>query len=337
MDEHPSDRHFDSIDDILGDPATRYFGSGYRSVQQRMFEGVIDSADGTACAVARVMYPDHWSTKTNRELVPHLSSIDGFVLAIELVEAYLREAFGLGDAGARDSWIQHCTIKSGQLPTLDLENIPATLSLVSTKLDPSAMFGRYSEFKVKIGSLCLELVIDHPVLRERHVRAIFADIDDVLGPACSRYYGDGFKQNRVHVQHLELNPFVDGASASVSVAHTPEPVNHGLSGSYLPFVAIPDALVGTAQIAQALLYRRDNLTRATSRNMWMRKISVTIPRPAFETAFEIKTWVAQSSVLPIGESRWRTARFKVTLPSMTSEFSLAHELPAHDLPLAAAG
>jgi hypothetical protein len=69
----------------------------------------------------------------------------------------------------------------------------------------------------------------------------------------------------------------------------------------------------------------------------MRKISVTIPRPAFETTFEIKTWVAQSTVVPIGDSRWRTAKFKVSLPSMTSEFSLAHELPAHQLPLAAAG
>jgi len=331
------DEHYDSVDEILGDPTTRYFGSGYRNVQQHLSEGVIDTIEGSAIAVARVSYPDHWSSKKDRELVPHLSSIDGFVLAIQLVEAYLREAFGLDDDSARECWIQHCTIKSGQAPTTDLERIPATLTLASTKLDPNAMFGRYSDFRVKVGSLGLDLVIDHPIVSERRVRAIFADVEDTLGAACDRYYGDGFKQNQVAVRHLELNSVVDRASATVSVAHSPVPVNRGLSGNYLPFIAIPDALVGTAQIAQAVLYRRDNLTRATSRNMWMRKISVTIPRPAFDTTFGIKTWIAHSSVLSIGESRWRTARFKVTLPSMTSEFSLAHELPAHEMPLAAAG
>lgn len=333
MDEHVSNRFYDSVDEILGDPATRYFGSGYRNVQQHVFDVQIGATSSRASATARVTYPDSWSTKTNHELVPHLSSIDGFVIATELLEAYLREAYALDDAGIQDCWIQHCTIKSGQTPTLDLERVPVGLQCTSTRADAGAMFGRYSEFTLKVGSLGLDLVIDHPVgtdTNERKSRTSFKAVDELLGEMAQRYYGGGFKTTHVAVRHLELSPFVDGASAKVHVTHAPQLVTRGLSGNYQPFISIPDALVATAQLAQVVLYRRDNLTRATSRNMWMRKISVTIPRPASlatDTTFEVKTWVAQASILPIGHSHWRAAKFKVTLPSMNSEFSLAHELP----------
>ena len=319
---------YETVDEILGDPGSRYFGGGYRSVQQRVFDVRLDTRNRTAHALAQVTYPKSWSTRNDRELKPHLSSIDGFVIASQLVESYLREAYGLDDGSARDAWIRHCTIKSGSAPTLELERIPVALALVATQADPGTLCGFRSDFRVKVGSLSVELSLDHSLFVARKVNVAFADVSACLGEGEQRYLAGGYKRTNVEVTQISLSSAHDHARARFRFGYASDNGRDGLSGSYLPCISIPDALVGTAQLAQAVLYRRDDLTRATSGNMWMRKISVTIAQPAPDECFDVETWVAQAHVLPIGDRRLRTAKFKVVLPSMEAEFSLAHELPA---------
>src|SRR5262245_45025114 len=116
MDELRPIERYESVDDVLGTAETRYFGSGYRSVEHRVFDVLLDTRSCAAAAYAEVIYPASWSKKPNQELTPHLSSIDGFVIATQLMEAYLREAFGLDDDSVRDCWIRKCSVKSGPTP-----------------------------------------------------------------------------------------------------------------------------------------------------------------------------------------------------------------------------
>ena len=327
--------HFAIVDEILGDASTRYFGSGYRRVAQRVFDVRVDTRNRCAGASAAVTYPSSWSTKTDRELTPHLSSIDGFVIAAQLVETYLREAYGLDDLSVRECWIRRCTLKSGQAPTLELDAIPVSLALLETKPDPSSMCGYYSELRIKVGSLTLELLLDHPLFVQRIVRTSFPDVECCLGRADQHYLAVGYKHTRVGVSDLFMNNSADRARVRFDIDYDATRIPDGLSSDYFPFLSIPDALVGTAQLAQALLYRYDDITRATSRNLWMRKFTVDIPRPAVPTpGFAVDICITQANVLPIGDRRWRAAKFNVTLPSMTAEFSLAHELPEPALSIA---
>jgi Pseudomonas avirulence D protein (AvrD) len=337
MNELRSIERYATVDDVLGDAETRYFGSGYRNVKQRVFEIRIDTQKYAAAACAEVLYPASWSTKQNKELTPHLSSIDGFVIAAQLMETYLREAYGLDDVSSRDCWIRRCTVKSGQTPTLELARIPVSLRLVSTKSDASAMCGYLSNFTIVVGSLQLEILVDHAVAVQRRVRVSFGDVECCLGEQQEHYLAGGYKNSRVTVSDVSVSRPTSRARARFSVDYDAAREHGGLSAAHFPFISIPDALVGTAQLAQTLLYRQDNITRATSKNMWMRKFTVTIPRPAVpEPKFEVETWISQANVLSVGGSNWRTAKFNVTLPSMTAAFALAHELPAAQPELAIA-
>jgi hypothetical protein len=328
MYEHETTETFGNVDEILGDAKARYFGGGYRDVNQRVLEVELDTEQRSATALARVTYPVAWSTKANRELVPHLSSIDAIIIAMEITETYLREAYGLDDFSARDCWVRRCSVRSGPTPTLQLNQIPVTLRLVATRPDTETMCGYASDLKVRVGLLTVELSVDHPLFVERRVHMSFSDVDWCLGAHQDRYYAGGYKHTRVGVSDVVLNRPVDRARALFSLDYASDSTHGGLSGGYFPFISITDAVVGTAQLAQAVLYRQDNLTRASSRNLWMRKISITIPRPAApQPKFDVETWISHANVVPIAGQRWRTAKFQVRMPSLTAEYSVAHALP----------
>jgi hypothetical protein len=327
--QHEHVERYRSVDDVLGDAGVRFFGNGYRQVYQRVLDVRIDTPSRSATAVAEVIYPNSWSTKQERELTPHLSSIDSFVIAAQIVEAYVREAYGVDDVTSRRCWLRHCTIRSGPAPTLELNVIPVHMLLTKTAPDATTICGYLSEFKLKVGTISVDLELDHPVFVERQVRTIFSDVDACLGAQQRRYYGCGYKATSIGVSDLVLNRPADRAHAQFSLGFAANSSPAGLSGSYFPFISIVDALVGTAQLTQAVLYRQDNLTRASSGNMWMRRISVNVPRPMEPApSFDVETWIHQANVVPIGDQRWRTAKFKVKYPSLEAgEYSVAHQLP----------
>ena len=337
MDEFRPIERYESVDDVLGSAESRYFGAGYRSVQHRVFDVRIDTRNHIAAAFAEVIYPESWSSKPDQELTPHLSSIDGFVIATQLMEAYLREAYGLDDDSVRDCWIRKCSVKSGHTPTLELTHIPVALHLDGTRAEAGTLCGQLSEFSIAVGSLSLEISVDHALPVERRVRIAFADAECCLGEQSAHYLAGGYKSSRVTVSELAVTQLASRARAKFSVDYDKARAHSGLSAAHFPFLSIPDALVGTAQLAQALLYRQDDITRATSKNMWMRRFTVSIPQRAVpEPKFDVETWISEAHVLSVGGSQWRTAKFNVTLPSMTAVFALAHELPATDAELAVA-
>lgn len=320
---------FQSLDEILGDPGQRYFGTGYRHVEQRVLDVHIDTATHSATARGQVIYPASWSVKKNRELIPHLSTIDGFVIAVQLLEAYAREAFGLDDRTTRACWLRHCCVRAGPTPTLELNSIPVSLTMTESRPDSTAMGGFLSTFRVKVGVLALDLTLDHPLFVERNVCIALSDVDASLGSPQLRYYGGGYKSTQVQVSDVVLDRSAARARARFHLDFAEGHSHTGLSGEYVPFISIVDALIGTAQLAQAVLYGQDRVNRASSGNMWMRRVSVDVPRPlAPAQAFDVETWIRHASVVPVGDRRWRTAKFDVVVPSLHSaEYCVAHELP----------
>jgi avirulence D protein (AvrD) len=88
---------FSTIDELLGDSHTRFFGSGFRRVRHAIVNVEISPQGRGVSAVARIAYPAAWSTKKDRELQPHLRTLDAFIIGVQLCEAYIRTVYGLGD------------------------------------------------------------------------------------------------------------------------------------------------------------------------------------------------------------------------------------------------
>lgn len=319
-----------SIDQVLGDSRGRFFGAGFRQVRQRILDVRIDARAKTVHANAHIVYPPTWSKK-NHALQPHLSSIDAFMAGAQLCEMYLREAYGIGALASRQMWIRRCVLKAGNVPTLDLEAVPALCTLLKTERSEDSLCGYLSSFTGRIGSMGVEFVIDHPLIAATEDVAVqYENATDLLGPPGQRYYGAAYTETHVLMQDVELDPVANRARSRLSLEHPSQMQNlEGMGAAYVPFVSALNGIVSVAQLAQALMYHYDGITREASNNLWMRKIAISCPLPFTPSrSMQVETWCNKTSLLPIKDTVWRSSSFIVTLPGIYGEYSLAHQLPS---------
>ncbi|MDH5671640.1 MAG: AvrD family protein [Myxococcales bacterium] len=323
--------YFADIDEVLGRFTERFFGNGYRQVRQRLGEVVIDPESASAHASCRIVYPENWSKKKNRELVPHLSSIDAFIVAVRVAELYLRDACGLSEADLAASWMRRCKLRAGTSPSVDLGAVPVGMRHIDTRATNASICGASSRFRVSVGTMEVELCLDHPPLAKVSPtpRSMPEERSDAQNE--HRYYGLAYRDTTVRIRDLLIDPRQPRAQARVGLT-SPPTVRLGLSSNYLPFVSFVDAVVSVAQVAQALLYRQDGIDRQRSHNLWMRRISFESPSPRTRDAeFSMETWIEKTQVLRVRDQRWRTADFGLTYPGATATYSLAHQLPETSL------
>ena len=321
--------HFSSIDQLLGSSQSRYFGAGFRQVRQHIRDVHLDRRG--VRATAQIVYPAAWSTKKNRELQPHLSSIDALAVGAQLCEAYVRAAYGVEGAAADRTWVRRIVLKSSNVPTLELDAVPAVFELVKTEAAPDARCGHLSHFTGRVGAMGVELVVDHPLVAATgELVAHYADLAEALGPLDRRYYGAAYTTAGLDLRDVELAP--DGLRVRALLDFDQPALRApllGLGASEFPFVSGANAIVSVAQLAQAMLYRHDNVTRESSNNLWMRKIMIDSPEPApAGRGLGVETWCEKSTLLHIKGAVWRSASFIVKMPGVYGEYSLAHQLPS---------
>jgi hypothetical protein len=315
-----------SIDDFLGDSSTRYFGAGFRHVSHRIHDVRVDSAARAATALVDVRYPTAWSRKRNRELQPHLSSIDALTVAADLADLHLRCAYGFDANGAARCWLRGCVLKAASTPTTDLRRVPVSSSLERTDADPDSLCGHVSHLTCRVGSIAVDLVVDHPVVEPGSGTVTFAHIDEALGRGDCRHYGEGYKRVSIRIGDIRSD---EAGRIDAEIDFRPSGVwlPDGLSADYEPFMSMAHAIVGGAQLAQVVLYKYDQITRERSNNLWMRKIAMRMPKPvALDGPFRGQTWITKTNIIPMKSAQWRSASFVLTFPGLEVDYNLAHEL-----------
>ncbi len=329
---------YSSIDLLLGDSHGRFFGHGYRLIRRRVNAARLDAERREIQASASIAYPAIWSTKRDRELVPHLSSLDALGVAAQLAEAYLRTVFGFEGAAADSMRLVRSTLKPGPSPTTDLRHVEVRSALLDTS--PSGEGRATSRFTARIGAIGVELGVEHPLPgAARLTNAAWDSLSDVLGPAELSYYGGAYTQTKLDVRDVLFDESGERVSATIDMLPPPgAPRLSGLAALDAPFFSEMTAIVTIAQLAQALLYRYDNVSRGQSNNLWMRKILIIAQRsvPA-SRGLHIETWSKKMTLLPVKEGLWRTATFEYTAPGLTGEYTVAHLQPGHARPSGSPG
>ncbi len=229
---------FSSIDEILGDSRTRFFGAGFRLVRHEVVDVDVDPLGKTARASARIEYPAAWSTKKSRELQPHLSTLDAATIGAQLCEAYVRTANAIEGEAADRMWLARTTLRPSNTPTTDLTAVPASCTLVNTESAPDSLCGHLSSFTAQVGSIGLAFVVDHPIGAVGDAAAHWADIAEILGPAEERYFGSAYMATQVVLSDIEFDESGERVRALLDLEDPPErPTLRGMGASYFPFVS----------------------------------------------------------------------------------------------------
>jgi hypothetical protein len=324
-----------SVDDVLGPSENRFFGTGYKRVRHEITDVVVSgdgAGGGVTRACARLAYPGDWSRKEPQGgLRPHLSTVDALVIAVQLAEAHLTSSCEAGQDERRRMWLRAFTMRAGAAPVEELDGLAVSARAVDTFTATEPLCGQVTLFDCAIGTLRVCCEIAHEGMFTPREVVSFDRIDDILGPADERYFGDGFKAGALAIQDIEVDR---GSGRTTALIRTlPEstcgPGDRGFGGAFRPSLSPLDCLVALSQLAQVLLYEVDGLRRDDSNTLWMRSVAISSPTPY------------QPAVLPFGAAVeiekarrvatrgriWRTATVQGCFQGFRATGSLAHQLP----------
>ncbi len=325
-----------SIDDLLGPSGGRFFGEGFRRVEHAVSQvrlGLLETGRFGLSGEASLSYPSSWSTKNSgSELRPHLSTVDAFVLAVQMIDVLLVKHLGLSPNERAAAWLAAVEFRSGTTPVEALEDVRMYASIVSTTRARNPLDGPYqSVVDAAVGTIKMKLVVCHDVALHSARAETFSDVDAVLGPREERFYGDGYKKHVHRIGRVRFDDPCTSAVARVQILRDgTRQYPNDLGGAYRPSVSILDCIIAQAQISQALMYKLDDIDRSETNTLWMRKVTIRARTPlrSLDAAFDSRTVVESSRLLSLDGGVYRSTEFSGCFQGLTSRYSLAHELPA---------
>lgn len=322
---------FKSIDDCLGNAKTRFLGSGYRRVDHRINDIRVNDGDefAGARAVATVRYPADWSHKSDDvELRPHLSSIDAMILGLQLVEAYLTHAHGLDGPQRRRMWPRRITLKAGNSPQenlhrfgIDVERIAATVGTICQSS---------SRLRARLGTMKLDCDIEHDGIAHRDAAGSYQEISDLLGALEYQCLGAGSRSRRHVINDIDIDILGARANAAVLVENSgSRQFDTGMGAAYQPSLTVIDAFLVLAQLMQVLIYQTDDIDRAESNTLWLRKLDMEIAQPRQRSSGRHRAWteINDGKILVLRGQPWRKADVTGGIGEITATMSVAHQLP----------
>lgn len=234
--------YYKKIDDFLGDRNSRYFGDGYLKTNQSIenFQ-LLTGADHTRFVCnGVVMLPEVWSKKGKSNQTPHLSTIDVLELSIECLRQLLL---------ART--LQNRPISAGHIKQI---SIIAGNAPVETSLDNIEISGKVLEDSD--GNHVLEVSIANMQLEIVYVPTVSASL-----PVLS------LKKQPIEVSCVMVHADNDESTASAVV----KPLSIYTDETW----SISSCFAASLQLGQTLLYNLDNVDRAKSNTLWMKRTTIT--------------------------------------------------------------
>lgn len=330
-----------TIDDLPRQESS--FGAGMRRVRHQIRDieitpGEGDAAAGEIRAVAAVTFPAERSRRSpvaqSRPFAqsrPRPSTLDAVVLGLQVAESYLTHSRSLTAAQRRAGWVRRIDLRAGAAPQQVQQDLGEVRLRARHLLMTEPQRGcAVSAFDCRVGTFKVSCEIEHAAGRARPETGVYADIEEILGPPETRYYGAGWRSRALAVQDIELQLPELQADADFTVIPVPDdPACEGLGADYQPTESAVDAVLGLGQLAQALLYELDGIDRQRGAAIWMRRIAGCCGWPGYPSAcaFLGVAKVIRTSLVTIGETTWRTADLSTAFGGLTGTCSLALQLP----------
>ena len=318
---------YKGIDDALGPRAQRFFGDRYRGVTQQLR---IDAVDGAASMIAgrvEIGYPATWSVKNGKRMRPHVSTIDGVVVAELMATALLRSCADIGTGEIERAWLSSIRLAAGSAPQEDSTLVTASGRVVRIVDD-----GSVTRIGVagQLGSMRMDFEVSIPELTASSVRLFTAN---VVGEDLSGVHHVGAV---VDLRDVVLDGDSDSARADLIRSQLDaQPPAGTLAAAYPSHHGDVEHVVTVAQAAQASIYEADHVNRAESNTLWMRGYRARRPLPpavwSSSSALTVTAVVDDRDRLVMDDAEWSISDWTASCGDVTSGFEVAHRLPAQQV------
>ncbi|UTT40448.1 AvrD family protein [Glutamicibacter mishrai] len=316
----------DSADDYLGPSESRFFGSGYRKTSPMLKAvSVRHSPDGASLLTARgsVLIGDLWSVKGSTAQRPHLGTTDVMALTLEVAEALLASRYAPNLLPS--VYIRKMIITAGNEPVEDALND----FIISATTDGNSKNGVIHVI-TQMANMKVDVFLKQPICVPSKANLQTNDIENLIGPRTHRVYGGIYKQRTVEIRDLRVSSEQSHAAAVLKVAdYSEHEPTHGIEADYQPGISLLEGFSGVLQLGQILLYEQDQLSRAESNTLWMRRTEIFVSEPPTSISADISMSadLQNSRILPLNGKRWRCATVAGQIgENLQISCDVAHEL-----------
>lgn len=319
-----------SIDEFLGPREHRFFGEGYKRAQHRMSAIRIttgDDGEGLVESRVSVAYPPDWSRKGGHDQRPHLSTVDVIVIGARLGEMYLAHARGLDAVRRSRSALRSVRVRAGTKPVEnDLTDLVATARITESPGDLTT-----TTVECAVETMRVRLEIWHEAGDPVREPGSYDSPEELLGDPSARLFGTGYQARRQLLENVEAEMNEPAARASVRVLHDPAlpSLEEGLGVERRGSASAIDCFVVGLQLGQVLLYALDDVPRARSDTLWMRRtvLECDVPRPALGDPAPAVAVLENARLLGNGRGEvWRSADIVAEFHGIRMRCSVAHRL-----------
>ena len=255
---------FLDIDEILGHKELRYFGNRFRRVTYTV-NNILISAENAAHLQISIHYPADWSSKKHGQVSqPHLSTVDAAYLASALGEWYKHRIYEIDETQDSNLQLISCEIFSGVTPDENLINLKAEVNeLGCEKLKSKrSLFKARSDLSIQLGSMKINIAFAHSGKKREHFYSIYDSILDGKNYKYTQANNEHISGlTRMEIKHVKFSKDTKIVLASLILESS--------SADYRD-LSLVEVVLASAQLAQAVIYKVDDIDRSKSNTLWMR-------------------------------------------------------------------
>lgn len=301
---------YPTIEHALGSPRGRYFGHGHRGSTYTFTPTSL--APGRVVGICAVRQEGTWSAKEAGTVSRHLSTID----AVSLAGLALEDVLRLEPVSVESLFISDASIRAGSAATEDLGAIPLEAG-VTWNVQTRAL-----DCVVTVGTMKLTLT----------VKAVPSSSSGDASVDAPKFYAQHMQNRIQHISDLEISCDDGRMQARLGALTAADGAPHdyaGLQSSHDDLFSISEAIVCLAQLAQAMAYEFDQISRDESAVFWLRRLSVSLREPRLHVGrlVDVDVRLAKTNELRLGGQVWRTLRLAAESRSLTAVADVAHVLP----------
>jgi hypothetical protein len=156
-----------------------------------------------------------------------------------------------------------------------------------------------------------------------------ASIDDLLGPARDRYFGEGYRRVGHELRDVAIDaaPGADGVTALAWVAYPGDWATKRAGTDLRPHLSSLDMLVIGAELCEAYLVHRYALDPAQRRRMWLRRIAARAGQQPQEALDGFTVTAKFAGTRPLDDQPGRfVSSFECTIGTMRVRCEVGHEI-----------
>ncbi|KQT95971.1 AvrD family protein [Sanguibacter sp. Leaf3] len=302
--------HYSTIDHALGAPGERYFGDGHRRSTYSFTTKTL--VRGLVTGISTVTQDGSWSSKEAGVVSRHLSTIDAVSLAGLALEVVLQQE----PVELESLMVTSASVRAGSASTDDLVAVPVEARVDWLPED------RAFACSVVVGTMKVSLTVV-PVAAETPLRA--------EGPSPAFFAG----HLRSRVQHITdididleagvMRARLGALAASSGVADG----FRGLQSAHSKVFSVCEAIVCLAQLAQAIAYEYDHMSRDQSAVFWLRRFDINLVRPWIKVGqlVDVRVEILKADEVVVRGAVWRTLRLAAAGQGIDAIADVAHILP----------